>query len=115
MLVFRELNKSLERKNSIFFGGFDDDYLFGICIMEIEEQNAELIYLYIEPDYRNDKLGDALLKSTLNKLDKIGVKYVSYSETNDYLLKVGFKKSENNHIYLELPSFFENQCNKCRR
>lgn len=99
-------------QGAIIFGGFDGDILFGLCKINIDKDHGILDYLVISNNYTGDNLGDALLRSTLNKLDNMGIKEVIYLFLDDYLLKKGFVKREKD-LYITLPDFFNKSCKNC--
>lgn len=99
-------------EGAIIYGGFDGDNLFGLCKIDIETDHGTLDYLIISPRYKGDNLGDALLRSTLNKLDNMGIKEVIYLFLDDYLIKKGFVRREKD-LYITLPDFFNKSCKNC--
>lgn len=126
MLIFKEItNENLikdfikefdipykKSERAIIYGGFDGDILFGLCKINLVKDHGVLDYLIISHSYKGDNLGDALLKSTLNKLDNMGIKEVIYLFLDDYLIKKGFVKREKD-LYVALPGFFNKQCTNC--
>lgn len=99
-------------EGAIIYGGFDGDVLFGLCKINISNDHGILDYLIISNSFTGDNLGDALLRTILNKLDNMGIKEVIYLFLDDYLIKKGFVKREKD-LYIALPDFFNKTCTNC--
>lgn len=126
MLIFKELKDEnlikdflnnfdipyKKKETDLFFGGFDEDKLFGVCRIKFKEEKVILDYIIISDNYEGDNLGDALLRATLNKLDNMGVKEVVYLFQDDYLIKKGFVRREKD-LFVSLPEFFNMKCSNC--
>lgn len=110
MIVFKEI-KDNKLVNSITYAGYENETLFGRCQVNLNKDIAYLEVLEINDNFRGNNLGEGLLRSTLNKLDKIGIKKVYYKYYNHYLIKMGFM-IEDNRIYVDLPDFFNSKCKK---
>ncbi len=88
---------------------------------QLEEEKAELVYLYIREEDRGFKLGDGLLRATLNHLDhkKIRQIYITSNERTDGFfvaegLEIAMKSGENLVFRAELPDFFNTPCKSSR-
>ena len=126
MLIFKELKDEnlikdflkdfdipyKQKETDLFFGGFDDEKLFGVCRIKFKEEKVILDYIIISDIYEGDNLGDALLRATLNKLDNMGVNEVIYLFQDDYLIKKGFVRREKD-LFVSLPDFFNKKCSSC--
>lgn len=108
MIIYKEIVDN-ELISQLTYGGFEDDIFFGKCKVNLNGETADLELLEVIEKYRGNNLGEGLLRSTLNKLDKIGIKKVYYNCDNSYLIRKGFLK-ENDIIYVELPDFFNLGC-----
>lgn len=114
-LANESINYFFEFNNSLIYGGFEDENLFGLCIIHIKENKGEIKYLAVKDNFRGSNLGDGLLRSALNKLDKMGINFVFYPNVDTYLLKIGFQESHEGYLFIELPDFFNNPCSNCGR
>lgn len=108
MIVFKEIKDS-KLFNTLTYAGYKNETLFGKCRVNLNKDIAHLEVLEIDDNFRGNNLGEGLLRSTLNKLDKIGIKKVYYKCYNPYLIKMGFMK-EDNRVYVDLPNFFNSKC-----
>lgn len=111
MIIFKEL-KETNRNNLLIYEGYDNETLIGECRVKIEGKIAYLESLHINEEHRGSNLGEGLLRSILNKLDKLGIERVSFDGKNSYLIKKGFIE-EDRCIYVDLPNFFNYKCKSC--
>lgn len=66
--------------------------LVGFGFLEIAADLALIKFVFIKPDYRNQGLGDGLVRSLINYADRRGVKYIYVFSNNkmDYFKRFGF-------------------------
>ena len=104
---------------------YDGNSVAGITYYSIlNEYEALLDEVFIEPQYRNQYFGDSIVKAILNVADKRGVKRVFINTSHEdkvFFDKVGFlnpneleidfeyKYSEDTMVAL-LPDFFNTAC-----
>lgn len=94
-------NKILENNNYsvtvILAENKNNGEIIGYCIAKIDEENVgEIESIYVEDDYRENKVGDALMKQALKwfKENKVIRKHISVAYGNnkalDFYRKYGF-------------------------
>ncbi|MTI70227.1 MAG: GNAT family N-acetyltransferase [Firmicutes bacterium] len=100
--------------------------IIGVTGAMMYDDKSLLNLIIIIKEERNGKLGDALLRSILNKLEKEGIKKVYSKVISKFLIKEGFKKikpttkllnelsiKENTDILeCNLETFFSKCCNE---
>ncbi len=82
-------------ENNITYILEDNDRIIGICQAEKYMYEGVLKYLLINTMDRGNNLGDGLLKATLNYLFVNGIEKVYFEKCNNYLIKKGFKVTNN--------------------
>lgn len=110
-LLIKEGIKDLNLNNLIYVI-LEDNFIKGACKIDIDDASGLLKYIVVEKKSRGRNLGEGLLRSTLNKLDKDGIETVYYKELDPYLLKKGFLKTNDNNLELNISDFFGIGC-KC--
>lgn len=98
--------------NDLIYVIVEDNFIKGACKIDNDGENGLLKYIVVEEKSRGQNLGEGLLRSTLNKLDKDGIETVYYKELDPYLLKKGFLKTNDNNLELNISDFFGIGC-KC--
>lgn len=97
----------------IIYVVLDNENLIGIGQTEIEDEKYFLRYLIIEKDERKMGFGDGLLRAILFKLENKNIDKLYYRGKDEYLLKKGFKKAEEDILFIDIKDFFNRVCN-CR-
>ncbi|MGM0395575.1 MAG: GNAT family N-acetyltransferase [Bacillota bacterium] len=98
--------------NGLFFGGFDDGSLFGVTQILLEDGKVYVQYVFLDKDYRGQGLGNAMIRSLLNKLEINGFHMVYSRVDNSYLEKIGFTKFKNEY-QCDLKELFSGGCTCC--
>lgn len=126
MLVFKDvsnldiINEYIEKnkleelyfQDGLFFGGFEDDRLFGLCQVNFDEKGIAMGMIHVIEDYRGQGFGNAMVRSLFNKLDLNGIRFVYSPSANKYLDKLGFKFHGN--VYgCDLKEMFNGGCSCC--
>lgn len=88
----------------------EDEEILGVSKVKEKESKWLLHYLIIKEDSRGDNLGDSLLRGILNKLSNQGIKKIYYKSYDPYLIKKGFKLTNNNELILDIDEFFSQGC-----
>jgi ribosomal protein S18 acetylase RimI-like enzyme len=90
----------------LYFGAFDDGKLFGTTQIVLEDGKAYIQFIFIDEDYRGQGLGNAMVRSLLNKLELNGFKMV-YSK-----VEIGFSLDQGEY-YCNLEDLFSGGCSCC--
>lgn len=99
-------------RDGLFFGGFQDDLLFGLCQVNFTENGISMGMIHITKEFRGQGLGNAMVRSLFNKLDLNGIKFVYSQSAHPYLEKLGFKFYD--RIYgCNLEELFNKGCSCC--
>ncbi|MDS0257004.1 GNAT family N-acetyltransferase [Thermoplasmatales archaeon AK] len=61
------------RKDAFFLGAFDSSKLVGFIHFRVSGSTAELLRLYLKPDYTRSKIGSKLLEEAERLMDRSGV------------------------------------------
>lgn len=126
MLVFKDirdkeqLNKYLLENglepntfhDSIYFGGFEDDKLFGICEAFLTDKGVFLGDWHVDSSHSGQGLEEAILRSLFNKLELNQIDYIFSREKHNILDKVGFQDSPEGYR-LDLKRLFNSGCSCC--
>ena len=106
--------------NSVKYLLIIEDRIVGLSKVEYYENIGILKYVAISKDAVGDNLGDALLRSIFNYCLNNKIEKVYYPELNPYLLKKGFKESNNSFdiegkkeeflLEIDLDAFFTAPC-----
>jgi ribosomal protein S18 acetylase RimI-like enzyme len=96
----------------LYFGAFDDGKLFGTTQIVLEDGKAYIQFIFIDEDYRGQGLGNAMVRSLLNKLELNGFKMVYSKVENEYLKKIGFSLDQGEY-YCNLEEMFSGGCSCC--
>ncbi|MTI67803.1 MAG: GNAT family N-acetyltransferase [Firmicutes bacterium] len=135
MIIARELNKEKDKhkletfvkifnskltiedilSNDLIYIMQSGEKIVGITAAMIYDDKSLLNLIIINKEERNSKLGDGLLRSILNKLEKEGIKKVYSKVISEFLIKEGFKKVKPNTKLINDLSIKENtdilECN----
>lgn len=126
MLVFKDikdaallskylLENGLEPRtlqDRIFFGGFEEDKLFGVCEAYLSDGGVFLGDYMVDNSHSGLGMEEAILKSLFNKLELNQVHYIYSKDKNDLLNKIGFKDSPEGYR-LDLKKLFNGGCSCC--
>ncbi|MCK9442948.1 MAG: GNAT family N-acetyltransferase [Tissierellaceae bacterium] len=97
------------------FGGtiyvaVEDEGLVGVGKGEKIKGKWYISNLVILKEKRGRGLGDALLRSVLNRINNQGAKWI-YSKVNEkYLINKGFELNEIGELQLDMDEFFDQPC-----
>ena len=129
---YKEYIESSNYMESEFIVAFVNSKSLGFAQIVLDESIAEIRMLYVNPDARQQGMGDGILRTTLNYLEKQGYRWVMVRNNDnlkDFFIKKGFKSLDSSNILLELgsipsnyqnsesyycniPDFFEKGCKK---
>lgn len=126
MLVFKDirdedqlgkylLENGLEPKtlrNSIFFGGFEDDKLFGICEAYLSDDGVFLGNWHVDDPHSGQGMEEAILRSLFNKLELNQIEYIYSKDKHSLLDMIGFQNSPEGYR-LDLKKLFNGGCSCC--
>lgn len=99
-------------REGMYFGAFEDDLLFGMCEAYMSNKGVTIGFVHLLPEYQNQGMEDALLKSLFNKLELRGISYI-YSNLNSELLdQLGFKDSGDGYK-CDIEAMFSQGCSCC--
>lgn len=98
------------------YKAFNDGELLGCAVFEIYGTNAELMYLKQKVGTDEDFEGMFILsRAVFNFLDLCGVKFVSYTPSTDFEIRLakslGFKGEHQMSVSLE--GMFDSKCGGC--
>ncbi len=96
--------------NELIYLSFEDENIIGAIKTKRKKDLWILEYIYIAHEWRNNKIGDGLLKVMIDKLDRNKVKRLYFPEINGYLIKNGFKENEENILEIDIEDFFKHKC-----
>lgn len=96
----------------LYFGAFDDGSLFGATQVVLEDGKAYIQFVFIDQEYRGQGLGNAMVRSLLNKLEMNGFKMVYSKMDNEYLERIGFMIDQGEY-YCDLEKLFSGGCSCC--
>ncbi|NLK44661.1 MAG: GNAT family N-acetyltransferase [Tissierellia bacterium] len=128
MIYFRKLiegdlekvNKLLKEENindrdtdGIIYVVIEDEEVRGIGKVKEKDYKWFLEYLVIKKEMRGKRLGDGLLRVLSNMLLKKGVVRLYCRQENDFLIKKGFNKKDDNYFELNIEELFEHKCDAC--
>lgn len=99
--------------NGIIYLALVEEKIVGAIQVEQIQNTCTLNYIYIDKKWRNQKIGDGLLKVLVDKLDKSNVKKLIFNSIDPYLMKKGFEEKEDNILELDIENFFNKQCSCC--
>lgn len=126
MLVFKDIKNEdelldylsenglglLEFNNGIFFGGYEDDKLFGIAEAYLKNDRVFLGVNHIVEDHSGQGMEEAILRSLFNKLELNNIDFI-YCDTKSALLdKIGFEERSEGYL-LDLKKLFDSGCSCC--
>lgn len=95
----KRMNPLLKKEHLAFFVAVINSEHVGYCIVSAEDGKGEIDSIYIEPDYRKQRIGSSLIKRAKGWFNTIGCDSVSIivADGNDSVL--GFYKSFGFHKY----------------
>ncbi len=98
--TFQKRLEMFEHKESFaVFAAKDKSNIVGYCIASVEGNDGEIDSLYVNPQFRNKSIGDALLEEAEKWLNTKPIKtvYISVAEGNEsvfnFYVKQGYHKS----------------------
>ncbi len=126
MLVFKDirdeeqlgkylLENGLEPKtlrDGIFFGGFEDDKLFGICEAYLSDDGVFLGNWHVDDSHSGQGMEEAILRSLFNKLELNQIEYIYSKDKHSLLDRIGFQNSPEGYR-LDLKKLFNGGCSCC--
>ncbi|MDY0255761.1 hypothetical protein [Gudongella oleilytica] len=126
MLVFKDirdedqlgkylLENGLEPKalrDSTFFGGFEDEKLFGICEAYLSDDGVFLGNWHVDGSHSGQGMEEAILRSLFNKLELNQIDYIYSKDKHNLLDRIGFRDSPEGYR-LDLKKLFDGGCSCC--
>lgn len=97
-------------ENELIYMAFDDEKSIGLAKAKKHIDLWKLEYIYIHEDWRNNKFGDGLLRVVLDKLDREKAKKLYFNGSDEYLIKRGFTKNNDNILEVDIERFFKRKC-----
>ncbi|MGB9812283.1 MAG: GNAT family N-acetyltransferase [Thermovenabulum sp.] len=96
----------LEKWFSNFMVIEEDEKVIGTGGLEIYGEYAVLRSVAVLPEFRNQGLGDGLVRSLINLADRLGVKtiYLFTEKAMGFFEKIGFKKTSREEIQEKCPN-----------
>ena len=89
---------------------FIDEDLVGAIGVDLEEEDYFLRYIFVAENYRNEMLGDGLLRVVIDRLERQGLRSLYYRGRDGYLLKRGFEEKEDGLLEIDVENFFKGGC-----
>ncbi|MFA5576057.1 MAG: GNAT family N-acetyltransferase [Tissierellaceae bacterium] len=96
--------------DGLIYLAIEDGALVGLAKGDKFKNRWFLEYLLIAKDKRGRGLGDALLRSILNRMNNLGARWVYSTRSEDYLLYKGFTLNEFGELELDVDEFFDKPC-----
>ena len=113
MLKAEDIKVDIPKSNEMIYLSFSDEELMGAIKVKYDQDIWILDYLYIAEKWRNEKIGDGLLRVMVDKLDKKKIKTLYFLGENKYLIKRGFEENEDKILELDIENFFKDTCSSC--
>lgn len=113
MLQSEDIKVELPNSNELIYMSISDDELMGAIKVNENEDIWTLDYIYIAEKWRNQMIGDGLLRVMIDKLDRNKVKSLYFKDIDQYLIKRGFEKNDDNILELDVENFFGDTCSCC--
>lgn len=102
-------SKELEDDDLLYLC-FIDEGLVGAIRANLEEEDYFLKYLFVAKDYRDQMLGDGLLRVVIDRLERQGLKRLYYRGFDGYLIKRGFREKGEGLLEIDIENFFKAGC-----
>lgn len=113
---------------SIIYTMEENNIVLGAVQARVIDRYAILDYILIDKKFRGNKLGDGLLRSILNYINKNNIKYIYCNYNNNFFINEGFEKidyketpeevkneiTSDNILMCNIESFFSSGCH-CKR
>ncbi|MBS4536242.1 GNAT family N-acetyltransferase [Clostridium sp. D2Q-14] len=103
---------NINKKKDIILIAEEENEKIGYIILEVKCQLAEIKELFVLEKFRNMKLGEGLLRSSLNLLRLRNINKVVYKYDCNYLINKGFIVKKN-FLECNIEDFFLK--NNCKR
>ena len=113
MLQSEDIKVELPSSSELIYMSISDDELMGAIKVNENENIWTLDYIYIAEKWRNQMIGDGLLRVMIDKLDRNKVKSLYFKDIDQYLIKRGFEKNNENMLELDVENFFGDTCSCC--
>lgn len=113
MLQSEDIKVELPSSSELIYMSISDDELMGAIKVNENEDIWTLDYIYIAEKWRNQMIGDGLLRVMIDKLDRNKVKSLYFKDIDQYLIKRGFEKNDDNILELDVENFFGDTCSCC--
>lgn len=101
-----------ESRDGIFFGGFEDEKLFGIAEAYLDNEKVYLGMTHVIEAYLGQGMEEAIIRSLLNKLELKHIKFVYSFEQSALLDKIGFIERDEGYG-IDLVKLFNSSCSCC--
>ncbi|HHV39229.1 MAG TPA: GNAT family N-acetyltransferase [Tepidimicrobium sp.] len=93
----------------------DNGIIIGAGKAVLQSDYAIIKYIVVGKEFRDNDLGDILLRTLLFKLENMGILNVFFPHRDGYLMKKGFTSHDFEHmnsyeLYLNIPRFFNKSC-----
>lgn len=114
LLEFLDQNNIVDivHENGLFFGGYEDEKLFGIAEAYYDEGKLFLGVIKVSPLFENQRMEEAIMRSLLNKLELNGNHYI-YSWENEALHKSVNFEEDGKFYRCDLKALFNKGCSCC--
>ena len=129
---YKECSSFRINNGSEFIVAFKNNQPLGFAKIALKRNIAEIIMIYVNPKERGQGLGDAILRTTLNCIEKYGYLWVLTSDNphlNHFFIKEGFilledvidfedfkcsieKYNPSDTYCCKIPEFFQKGCRK---
>lgn len=113
MLQSEDMKVEIPNSNELIYMSISDEELMGAIKVNQNEDIWTLDYIYIAEKWRNQMIGDGILRVMIDKLDRKKVKSLYFQNIDQYLIKRGFKINEDNILELDVENFFGDTCSCC--
>ncbi|WDV47894.1 GNAT family N-acetyltransferase [Clostridiaceae bacterium M8S5] len=101
-----ELNQNMDSsKKDIVYIIKENSRLLGTCIINIQDELAILEKIYIIKEYRGNRIGDGLLRASLNYALSKGLIKIYCDNKSEFLIKEGFFNCDEDNL-CDINSFF---------
>lgn len=109
-LLEKELNIKVNSKsNDVVYLIKENETLLGTCILTIQDDKAVLNNIFVKQPYRRKRIGDGLLRASLNHVLSKGIEKAYYHDKNQFLVKEGFFNDIEENT-CDLDKFFSSSC-----
>ena len=105
-LFFKELDiKIHSNKLDIVYVIMENNNLLGACLISLDSKIAYLDSIFIKKEFRKMRIGDGLLRASLNYVIRKGINKIYCSEKSDFLNREGFFNTNEENI-CDIDEFF---------